>query len=104
MIAHVVTMRLKARHDPAELAQVMQGLAALTGRIPGMLDFAHGPNLDLEGLSRGAGAGFVARFRDRAALAAYAADPGHRALGARLVALCRGGRAGLTVHDLEIAA
>ena len=42
-----------------------------------------------------------ADIRDRAALDRYAADPGHRALGGRLVALCRDGAKGILVSDIQ---
>jgi len=98
MICHVVLLRLPEDHDAAELSAVMEGLAALD--LPGLLSFGYGPNLDAEGLSPGYAYGFVVEFEDRAALDRYAADPGHRALGGRLVALCGGG--GIFVADLDV--
>jgi hypothetical protein len=50
--------------------------------------------LELQGLN---GLGFPLT------LAAYDAHPDHKAAGARLVALCTGGVAGLMVFDLEVA-
>lgn len=102
MIAHVVMMRLAPGHDAGELAEVMGGLQAVMDRLPGALGFEHGPNRDFETLSPGWDAGFICRFADAAALAVYAADPAHKALGARLVALCAGGVAGLMVIDLDV--
>jgi quinol monooxygenase YgiN len=103
MILHCVFTALRGDVDSAEREAVMAALAALQGQIDGMLGFEHGPNRDYEGLSKGYDWGFVARFRDRAALAAYDAHPDHKAAGARLVALCTGGVAGLMVFDLEVA-
>ncbi|MGZ9809441.1 Dabb family protein [Pseudoroseicyclus sp. H15] len=100
MIAHVVLLALRDDHDPVELQTVMDGLAAL--KLPGFDSFRHGPNIDAEGKSPGYPYGFVATFADRAALATYAADPGHKALGARLAALCTGGGAGIFVADLDV--
>lgn len=99
MIEHVVLLSLRAEHDAQELADVMAGLGAL--QLPGLLGFSHGPNLDAEGKSPDYAYGFIVRFADRAALDIYATDPDHRAFGARLVALCRGGGAGIFVADLE---
>ena len=103
MILHSVYLALRADADPAELADVMQSLAALVGQIDGFAGFAHGPNRDLEGKSPDAPYGFVCTFDDVTALAAYAADPRHTALGTRLVDLC-GGADGIMVYDLDVGA
>lgn len=100
MIEHVVLLSLRAEHDPKELQEVMAGLSRLD--LPGIVAFTHGPNLDAEGKSPDYPYGFVVRFESRAALDAYAGDATHRALGARLVALCRGGGAGIFVADLAV--
>ncbi|SMY06717.1 Dabb family protein [Flavimaricola marinus] len=102
MILHCVYGAIPNSADPDERRAVMDALAGLQGTIDGMLSFESGPNRDYEGLSKGYTWGFVARFRDRAALAAYDAHPEHKAAGARLVALCDGGVAGLMVFDLEV--
>ncbi|MFZ3583237.1 Dabb family protein [Loktanella sp. DJP18] len=88
MIDHIVLLHLKPDHDPDALIAVMAGLAGLVGQIEGFDDFRHGMNRDYEGRSPAYAYGFVGRFRDALALAAYADDPRHRALGARLIALC----------------
>lgn len=100
-ILHAVYLALRPDHDAGDLAEVMAALAALVGRIEGFAAFAHGPNIDAEGKSPGYPYGFVCTFEGRAPLDRYAADPGHRALGARLVALCTGGAAGIMVFDLQ---
>ena len=102
MILHAAFLNLRSGHDTAELADVMTGLAGLVGRVSGFADFRHGPNIDLEGKSPDHPYGFVCSFEDRAALAAYAADPVHAGLGARLMALCAGGADGIVVYDLEL--
>lgn len=101
MIQHCVFCALRPDADPAELAAAMVEFDALRAEVPGFESFAHGPNRDYEGKSAGHPYGFVMAFRDRAALAAYDAHPRHRAAGARLVALCDGGHAGIVVYDLE---
>ena len=88
--------------DVAAARAVMEDLAALVPLIDGMESLEAGPNRDFEALSRPYTWGFVARFRDRAALAAYDAHPAHKAAGARLVGLCEGGIAGLVVFDIEV--
>ncbi|MBV2358921.1 Dabb family protein [Thalassococcus sp. CAU 1522] len=97
-------LRLRADADVDELHAVMAGLDALRAQIDGFTGFSHGPNRDMELKSSAWPHGFIADFADAAALARYAADPGHRALGARLVALCEGGGDGIMVYDLETSA
>jgi len=99
MIQHIVMLRLQAGYDAAELAGVMNGLGGLD--LPGFVGFAHGPNLDLEKKSQDYPYGFICSFADQSALTTYANDPGHQALGARLVALC-GGADGIMVMDLAV--
>ena len=102
MIQHVVMLRLV--DDPGEeLRSVMSGLAALVGRITGFTAFQHGPNLDAEGKSPDHAYGFICTFDNAAALADYADDPEHQALGKRLVALCGGGE-GIMVYDIDTGA
>ncbi len=103
MIEHVVMLALEDRHGGAELAAVMAGLAGLVGRLDGFTGFRHGPNRDFEGKSGAYPYGFACTFRDAAALQAYAGDAGHMALGARLVALCKGGGEGIMVIDLDLS-
>ncbi len=99
MIRHVVMLRLVDGYDPGELSAVMSGLAALD--LPDFVGFEHGPNRDLENKTPDYPYGFVCSFADEVALQAYAADLGHQALGARLVALCGGGD-GIMVMDLDV--
>ncbi|MEC3862906.1 Dabb family protein [Mesobacterium sp. TK19101] len=102
MIRHCVFLRLRPDADKDALDEVMQGLQALTRRLAGAGGFVCGPNADFEGKTPEYPAGFTIDFADAEALATYARDPDHRALGARLVALCDGGAAGITVYDLRV--
>lgn len=79
---------------------LLQGLMA---KVPGMLDFAHGPNRDFENLSPGYSYGFVITFADRTAHLAYERHPDHVAAGGMLVASSAGGINGIFVVDLEVA-
>lgn len=101
MIQHIVLLDLPQVHAASDLAAVMQGLADLVGTIDGFTGFTHGPNRDFENKSPGYAYGFVCIFADRSALQAYANDPRHRALGARLVALCNSGVNSIFVADIE---
>lgn len=100
VIKHIVLLRLLPDYHAAELADVMAGLARL--KIAGFQGFAHGPNLDVEKKSTDYPYGFICNFADLDALHHYAADPAHKALGQRLVALCSGGADGIMVADLDL--
>ena len=102
MLKHCVF--LKVRPDAvAGLPQTMALLSGLLAKVPGMVDFAQGPNRDFEGLSVGWTHGFVIGFTDRNAHLTYERHPDHVAAGAALVASCQGGIAGIMVVDLEVA-
>ncbi len=102
MIRHIVMMTLKDDHDAGELSAIMMGLSALMPGIEGFEGFEHGPNRDLEQKSPDFPYGFICTFNDVAALEAYAQNPDHQALGARLVAQCKGGADGIMVIDLDV--
>ncbi|MBL4813365.1 MAG: Dabb family protein [Rhodobacteraceae bacterium] len=104
MIEHIVMCKLKPGHAAAELGAVMAGLTALVGEVAGFESFSHGQNIDLEGKSADVHYGFIGRFATQSALETYATYPAHVALGARLVALCEGGGAGIVVYDLKVDA
>jgi Stress responsive A/B Barrel Domain len=101
LIRHIVLARF--RHDVAasEIAAVFDDLRRLRQHLPGMLAFHAGPNTSHEGRNRGYSHAFTVDFADAAALAAYDADPAHKAAGARLVAACEGGLDGLLVIDID---
>ena len=101
MIQHMVFLSLQPDADQAELADVMSGLSELMQVFEGFLGFSHGPNRDFEGKSAEAPYGFICSFEDAEAVERYAVNPQHKALGARLVALC-GGADRIKVYDLEI--
>ncbi len=103
MILHIVGLSLRPETDLVQVQKVMAGLAALQPQLSGWVGFAHGPNLDLEGLSPELDYGFVCTFDHRADLERYAMDARHKALGAELVALCQGGKAGIKVVDIAVA-
>lgn len=100
MILHAVYLSLGTQADHQDLAEVMHALGALVEDIEGFTAFHHGPNIDVEAKSPEVQYGFHGIFADRAALDRYAADPRHRALGARLVALC-GGSDRIKVYDVK---
>jgi len=103
VIRHVVMLSLRDDASAAELAEVMARLGALGATLDGLEGFAHGPNRDFERKSQGYPYGFICTFKDADALKAYADNPVHQALGARLVAMCNGGGDGIMVMDIEVA-
>ena len=104
MIRHCVFLRLAAGADDAALDAVMTGLAELVEELPGCSGFVAGPNRDFENKSPDHGYGFTLDAVDAEALAAYAKDDRHKALGARLVEMCEGGARGIMVYDIDGAA
>lgn len=106
MIRHVVLVRFRAEVGPEARDALRRDLEALEVGAPGgaaaYQGFAWGPNASPEGLGQGFDTGFTIDFRDRAARDAYLADPGHAAVGARLVAAAEGGLGGLIVFDLDV--
>jgi hypothetical protein len=103
MIRHCVFLNLIASYDADELRSTFDELNKLCLRLEGASDFRAGPNRDFEGKSQGFDHGFTIDFTDKPALQTYAEHPEHVALGARLVAQCENGAAGIVVFDLECA-
>ena len=103
MIRHCVFVKFRADVSAAERADIYAGLAALVGRIEGLLRADFGPNISPEGMSKGFHDGFIMDLADEAARDRYLVDPAHKAAGARLVAALEGGRDGLLVFDLNVA-
>ncbi|MEM8654907.1 MAG: Dabb family protein [Pseudomonadota bacterium] len=101
MIRHCVFLRLAPKADAAELDKIMLGLEDVVRRLDGCSGFRAGPNRDYEGKSPDYPYGFTLDADDARALAAYAVDPAHQDLGARLVALCAGGADGILVFDID---
>jgi hypothetical protein len=101
VITHCVFLRVRPEVSASDRAAALAAIAAVLPLVEGALDIAMGAEQGIEPLAQGFTDGFVIRFRDRAALAAYAAHPAHRAAGARLVSLCQGGTEGLMVFDIE---
>lgn len=101
MIRHIVLTRSREDVDESTIAEIHAGLSNVAARLPGAHGFSGGASNSPEDLERGYTHGFTIDFDDHAALAAYAEDPEHRRLGARLVATAIEGTDGLLVVDLE---
>lgn len=102
MIRHIVLLKFAPDAPDAEIAAVFAALSALTDRLAGARGFTAGRSSSPEQLERGYLHAFVIDFDSLADLATYAAHPDHRAISARIVALCVGGLDGVLVVDLDI--
>lgn len=102
MIRHIVLTQFRPDVSEPTIADIYAGLAAIAVRLEGAGGFVGGRNDSPETLDRGYTHGFAIDFEDGAALARYAEDSAHKALGARLVASAVGGVAGLLVVDLDV--
>ena len=101
MIRHCVMLKLKPDASTARLNKVMHGLAELVDTLDGCSGFCAGPNRDYENKSPDYRYGFTLDARNPKALAAYAVDSEHLALGAKLVEMCVGGADGIVVYDID---
>lgn len=101
MIRHCVFLRLKPKADSAKLDKIMLDLEDLVRRLDGCSEFRAGPNRDYENKTPDYPYGFTLDAENAEALAAYAVNPEHQGLGTRLVDLCEGGGAGITVFDID---
>ncbi len=103
MIRHIVLVRLAPGLPAGEWERLTAGLDGLRAEIPGMLAFAPLANVSPEeSVIHGFRHGFTVDFADAAARDRYLDHPGHKALGARLVAACDGGLDGLLVFDHDL--
>ena len=99
-VTHIVLCNFASTTSMSEIDAIWADLAALKDVIPGLLDARFGRNVSPEGLNKGHSHGFVITFADGAVRDAYLVHPDHAQAGARLVAACEGGIAGITVIDI----
>ena len=100
MIRHLVALRFKPGTPDETKQGLYDDLAALSGRIDGILDFQSRRNVSVEDeMVRGFRDLFWFDFRDEAVRDAYLVDEVHRAIGARIVAELEGGADGVFVCD-----
>ena len=106
MIRHIVLVRFREGVPPEDRAALRDTLRDLevgaSGGAAAYQGFAFGSNVSPEGLAQGFDTGFTIDFADAAARDAYLVDPGHQALGARLVVAAEGGLKGLIVLDIDM--
>ena len=103
MIRHIVALRFAESVSDAQKAGFYAALQALSGHLPGILDFRSFSNISPEEpVVHGFRDLFWIDFADGAARDAYLVDPGHQAIGAQLVAAAVGGVAGIQVLDVTL--
>ena len=103
MIRHLVALNFKAGTSTEAKQALYDDLAALDGRIEGILDFQSRTNVSVEdALVRDFRDLFWFDFRDTAVRDIYLVDEAHQAIGARIVAETEGGLDGVFVMDFEV--
>ena len=80
MVLHVVLIKPKADVDEAAIGELANVLSALPTKIPGIVDYAWGANVNPEGLDQGYSHGFVMTFESMDARDAYFPHPDHTAV------------------------
>ena len=78
MLTHVVLMQLRADAPEADIADLDDKLRDLAARLVGPDSYTLGTNATEEPFAQGYDFGFVIRFHDRQALAAYHGHPDHQ--------------------------
>jgi hypothetical protein len=66
-VKHCALVKLKKDTPPAVVQDLFDSLAALKGKIPGIVDYSGGPYQSPEGLNKGFTHGFVMTFADEKA-------------------------------------
>ena len=99
MMTHLVLLRVKKDVPKKDVDRVFASLAALKGKIPGLLSFSGGPYSSGEGLSRGYTHGFSMTFSDAAARDAYLPHPEHEKVKGQVLAVLDGGLDGVVAFD-----
>lgn len=93
-VKHVVLLRLRRDVAPRTINDLFAALAALQGKIPGLLDYSGGPYSSPEGLHQGFTHGFVMTFADEASRDGYLPHPDHEAVKQQIIPLLDGGVSG----------
>ncbi|MEM7256105.1 MAG: Dabb family protein [Pseudomonadota bacterium] len=102
MIRHIVLTKLKPDVSEDQIRIIYDGLSALCEQLPGAQNFTGGRSHSPERIELGYMHGFVIDFDSWDALAQYAENEAHKALGAQLVDHAIGGIDGILVLDLDV--
>jgi len=84
-VKHFGVFAFRPEVGPAEIATCFGEMAGMVGRIPGLIDFHHGPYESPEGLNDGFTHGFIMTFASSAARDAYLPHPEHERVKAIVV-------------------
>jgi hypothetical protein len=97
-VKHYGMFQFKPEVTEAGIATCFREMAGMVGRIPGLIDFHHGPYDSAEGLNDGFTHGFIMTFESPAARDAYLPHPEHeRVKGIVVPCLAR-----VTVFDFNM--
>ena len=101
MIRHIVSVRFSGDASTSDIDEIRSGLAELKETLNGIAGFGFGANVSPETeVTQGYTHAFWFDFDDEFARDAYLNDDDHKAIGARLLQLTQGGRAGIAVVDI----
>jgi hypothetical protein len=76
-VQHLVLLRFREGTSEQTIAECFATLADLPSKIPGIEDYAAGPNCSSEGLNKGLTHAFVMTFRNALARDQYLPHPEH---------------------------
>jgi len=102
MIYHMVLFKVRPDVERATIDAVFRELAALEGRIPGLLSFAGGPYSSAEGLNRGYDWGFCMTFDSARSRDAYLPHPAHEVVKGHVLEILDGGLDGVVAFDFDV--
>lgn len=98
-VKHMVLLRLKSGTSAQDVARILQALADLRGKCPGLLDFSGGPYSSAEGLQKGYHLGFSMTFADEKSRDIYLEHPDHEAVKNLINPHLEGGLDGVVAFD-----
>ncbi len=76
-LQHVVHFKFKADADKAQVQKVVDGFAALAGKIPAIAALQYGTNVSKEGRDKGYTHCWIVSFKNAADLDIYLVHPDH---------------------------
>lgn len=99
MITHVVLLKIRRDVPQTQIAAVLEALAGLRMKIPGLLSFSGGAYTSPEGMHKGYTHGFVMTFKDEASRDAYLPHPDHEVVKSMVLKVLDGGPDGVVAFD-----
>lgn len=102
MIRHIVLIKFRPDVSDDLIFEIFDELAAIKGKVSGLIDIRSGKSESPEKIERGYMHGFTVDFDGWEALQAYQDHPDHKVAGGRLVENAVGGIDGILVVDIEV--